>query len=164
MSNLGLDLALEVLGGRTVRTPVGDRYVVEEMLRGGYNLGGEQSGHVVFLDQTTTGDGLITALFVLALVVERGRKLSELRRIMQRTPQVLLNVRVREKREIATLPLVHQAIRAAESALERRGRLVVRYSGTEALARVMIEGENTDRITRLAEDIVSAFQSEIGVE
>jgi phosphoglucosamine mutase len=164
MSNLGLDLALETLGGRTVRTPVGDRYVVEEMLRGGYNLGGEQSGHVVFLDQTTTGDGLITALFVLALVVERGRKLSELRRIMQRTPQVLLNVRVREKRDIASLRLVHQAIRAAESALARRGRVVVRYSGTEPLARVMIEGENTDRIQRLAEDIVSAFQSEIGVE
>jgi phosphoglucosamine mutase len=164
MSNLGLDLALEKLGGRTVRTPVGDRYVVEEMLRGGYNLGGEQSGHVVFLDQTTTGDGLITALFVLALVVERGRKLSELRRIMQRTPQVLLNVRVCEKREIAGLPLVIQAIRSAESALERRGRVVVRYSGTEALARVMIEGENTDQIQRLAEDIVSAFQSEIGVE
>jgi len=134
------------------------------MLRGGYNLGGEQSGHVVFLDQTTTGDGLITALFVLALVVERGRRLSELRRIMQRTPQVLLNVRVREKREIANLPLVYRAIRAAESELERRGRVVVRYSGTEALARVMIEGENTDRIQRLAEDIVSAFQSEIGVE
>jgi phosphoglucosamine mutase len=133
------------------------------MLRGGYNLGGEQSGHVVFLDETTTGDGIITALFVLALVVERGRKLSELRRIMQRTPQVLLNVRVREKRDIASLPLVHQAIRAAESALERRGRVVVRYSGTEALARVMIEGENTDRIQRLAEDIVSAFQSEVGV-
>jgi phosphoglucosamine mutase len=164
MSNLGLDLALEALGGRTVRTPVGDRYVVEEMLRGGYNLGGEQSGHVVFLDQTTTGDGLITALFVLALVVERGRRLSELRRIMQRTPQVLLNVRVREKREIANLPLVSRAIRAAQSELERRGRVVVRYSGTEALARVMIEGENTDRIQRLAEDIVSAFQSEIGVE
>ncbi|HSD10236.1 MAG TPA: phosphoglucosamine mutase [Candidatus Binatia bacterium] len=164
MSNLGLDLALEALGGRTVRTPVGDRYVVEEMLRGGYNLGGEQSGHVIFLDQTTTGDGLITALFVLALVVERSRKLSELRRVMQRTPQVLLNVRVREKREIAELPLVHQAIRSAQSALARRGRVVVRYSGTEVLARVMIEGENTDQIRRLAEDIVSAFQSEIGVE
>jgi phosphoglucosamine mutase len=164
MSNLGLDLALEALGGRTVRTPVGDRYVVEEMLRGGYNLGGEQSGHVVFLDHTTTGDGLITALFVLALVADRGRRLSELRRVMQRTPQVLLNVRVREKREIDELPLVHQAIRSAQSALERRGRVVVRYSGTEVLARVMIEGENTDQIRRLAEDIVSAFQSEIGVE
>ena len=164
MSNLGLELALAALGGRTVRTPVGDRYVVEEMLRGGYNLGGEQSGHVVFLDQTTTGDGLITALFVLALVVERGRTLSELRRVMQRTPQVLLNVRVREKREIAELPLVDQAIRAAQSALEQRGRVVVRYSGTEALARVMIEGENTDKIQRLAEDIILAFQSEVGVD
>jgi phosphoglucosamine mutase len=164
MSNLGLDLALEALGGRTVRTAVGDRYVVEEMLRGRYNLGGEQSGHMVFLDQTTTGDGLITALFVLALVVERGRPLSELRRVMRRTPQVLLNVRVSEKREIAELPLVRQAIRAAESALERRGRVLVRYSGTETLARVMIEGENSDQIRGLAEDIVSAFQSEVGVD
>jgi len=163
MSNLGLDLALEGLGGRVVRTPVGDRYVVEEMQRGGYNLGGEQSGHVIFLDHTTTGDGLITALFVLALVVERGRRLSELRRVMQRTPQILLNVRVSEKRDLSQLPLVQKAIRAAESALQRRGRVVVRYSGTEALARVMIEGDDGEAIRRFAEDIVSAFQREIGV-
>ena len=163
MSNLGLDLAIEGLGGRVVRTPVGDRYVVEEMVRSGYNLGGEQSGHVVFLDETTTGDGLITALFVLALVVERGRRLSELRRVMQRTPQVLLNVRVREKKELGDLAAVQRAIRSAEETLQRRGRVVVRYSGTETLARVMIEGDNTDTIRRLAEDIVSAFEEEVGV-
>jgi len=162
MSNLGLDLALERLGGTVVRTPVGDRYVVEEMLRGGYNVGGEQSGHIVFLDQTTTGDGLITALFVLALIVERGRRLSELRRVMERSPQVLINVKVREKRDLAGLDGVQKAIRSAEDTLSRRGRVVVRYSGTELLARVMIEGENTDVIRRLAEDIVSAFETEVG--
>ena len=163
MSNLGLDLAIEGLGGQVVRTPVGDRYVVEEMLRGGYNLGGEQSGHIVFFDHTTTGDGLITALFVLGLVVARGRPLSELRRVMQRTPQVLLNVRVREKRDLAELDTVQLAIRSAETTLQRRGRVVVRYSGTEALARVMIEGDDTEVIRRLAEDIVSAFEKEVGV-
>jgi len=163
MSNLGLDIAIEGLGGNVVRTPVGDRYVVEEMLRGGYNLGGEQSGHVVFLDQTTTGDGLITALFVLATVVETGKPLSELRRVMQRTPQVLLNVRVREKRAIPELGSVQQAIRSAESTLARRGRVVVRYSGTEALARVMVEGPDGEVIRRLAESIASAFEQEVGV-
>ena len=163
MSNLGLDIAIEGLGGSVVRTPVGDRYVVEEMVRGGYNLGGEQSGHVVFLDETTTGDGLITALFVLAMLVESGRPLSELRRVMQRTPQVLLNVRVSEKRAILELASVQQAIRSAESTLKRHGRVVVRYSGTEALARVMIEGPDGEVIRRLAESIVSAFEQEVGV-
>jgi phosphoglucosamine mutase len=163
MSNLGLELALEGLGAKIVRTPVGDRYVVEHMVREGYNLGGEQSGHIVFLDQTTTGDGVITALFVLALLVESGKPLSELRRVMQRTPQVLLNVKVSEKREIGALPSVQSAIRAAEETLSRRGRVVVRYSGTEFLARVMLEGENEDQIRRLAEGIVSAFDQEVGV-
>ena len=162
MSNLGFDRAVESFGGRVVRTPVGDRYVVEEMVRGGYNLGGEQSGHIVFLDHTTTGDGLITALFVLALVAERGRSLSELRQVMKRFPQVLLNVAVSEKREISGIPAVHEAIRAAENTLQARGRVVVRYLGTESLARVMIEGENDDQIRRLAGDIAAAFEREVG--
>jgi phosphoglucosamine mutase len=163
MSNLGLDLAIEGLGGRVVRTPVGDRYVVEEMLRGGYNVGGEQSGHLVFLDHTTTGDGLVTALFVLAMMVEHERPLSELRKVMQRTPQVLLNVRVSQKRSISDLQAVQDAIRSAESRLQRRGRVVVRYSGTEALARVMVEGDDGEVIRRLAEDIVTAFEQEVGI-
>ncbi len=162
MSNLGLEQAVERLGGRVLRTPVGDRYVVEEMVRGGYSLGGEQSGHLVFLDETTTGDGMISALFVLARLVEQGRPLSELRRVMTRFPQVLVNVRVKEKREIEELASVVLAIRSAEKTLERRGRVVVRYSGTEALARVMIEGENADVIRRLADDIAAAFQDEVG--
>jgi phosphoglucosamine mutase len=163
MSNLGLEQAIEDLGGHVVRSPVGDRYVVEQMLRDGYNLGGEQSGHIVFLQHTTTGDGLVTALFVLGLVVESGRPLSELRRVMRRIPQVLLNVRVAEKRAITALSGVQRAIRSAEQLLERRGRVVVRYSGTEPLVRVMLEGENSDQIRRLAEDIASAFQQELGV-
>ena len=113
-----------------MRTPVGDRYVVEEMQRGGYNLGGEQSGHLVFLDHTTTGDGLITALFVLAVMVEHGRPLSELRKVMQRTPQVLLNVRVTEKRSIADLRAVQLAIRSAEceaAASRARRRALLGY-------------------------------------
>jgi phosphoglucosamine mutase len=162
MSNFGLETAMSDLGGHLVRTQVGDRYVVEEMLREGYNLGGEQSGHIIFLDQTTSGDGLITALFVLGLVVGSGKPLSELRRVMKRTPQVLLNTRVRERRDIADLPGVSGAIRAAEQTLGRTGRVLVRYSGTEALARVMLEGENTDQLSRLAQDIVAAFQKEIG--
>lgn len=162
MSNFGLERAIDELGGRLVRTPVGDRYVVEQMLKDGYNLGGEQSGHIVFLDHTTSGDGLITALFVLGLVVESGKPLSELRRVMRRTPQVLLNTRVSERREISELPGVSRAIRAAEQALGRTGRVLVRYSGTEALARVMLEGENPDELQRLAEDIVASFQKELG--
>ena len=162
MSNLGLEVCLREMGGTMVRTPVGDRYVVEEMLRGGFNVGGEQSGHLVFLDHTTTGDGLISALLVLAIMVERQRPLSDLRKVMARFPQVLVNVPVREKRDVSDLPSVSTAVRAAEEALGDRGRVVVRYSGTELLARVMIEGENQDGIQALAEDIAGAFELEVG--
>ncbi len=164
MSNFGLERALHRLGGKMVRTPVGDRYVVEQMVQGGYNLGGEQSGHIIFLDHSTSGDGMITALFVLALMVQSGKPLSELRKAMQRTPQVLLNTRVAERREIATLPGVSRAIREAESKLGDTGRVLVRYSGTEALARVMLEGEDTDQLKQLAGDIVTELQREIGVK
>jgi phosphoglucosamine mutase len=162
MSNVGLDRAIAERGGRLVRTPVGDRYVVEEMLRGGFNLGGEQSGHIVFLDQSTSGDGLLTALYVLARLVETGRPLSELRRVMRRFPQVLLNSKVRERRPWEEMPGVARAIRAAESELGTDGRVLVRYSGTEALARIMVEGENEDVIRRLAESILGEIRTEIG--
>lgn len=162
MSNLGLEVCLRELGGTLVRTPVGDRYVVEEMLRGGFRVGGEQSGHLVFLDHTTTGDGLISALLVLAIMVERQRPLSELRKVMQRFPQILVNVPVTEKRSVEDLPAVSKAIRTAEEALGERGRVVVRYSGTELLARVMIEGEDPTRIRTLADDIAGAFEREVG--
>ena len=162
MSNLGLHVALREHGIAVTTTAVGDRYVVEEMVKGGYNLGGEQSGHIVFLDHNTTGDGLITALAVLALLVEKGQPLSQLRRVMTRFPQVLVNLRVTSKPEVVTLPAVARAIAEAERALGERGRVLVRYSGTEALLRVMIEGEREPEIAALAERIVEAARVAIG--
>src|SRR3989442_13468746 len=164
MSNLGLHLAMRERGIGVRTTPVGDRHVVEEMVRGGYNVGGEQSGHIVFLDHNTTGDGLITSLAVLALMVERGRPLSELRQVMRRLPQVLVNVTVATKPELATVPAVAAAIRRAEQALGDRGRLLVRYSGTEPLLRVMVEGEREGEIRDLADTIAAAVRAAIGGE
>jgi phosphoglucosamine mutase len=163
MSNLGLHTALRARGIDVVTTPVGDRYVVEEMVKGGFNLGGEQSGHIVFLDHNTTGDGLVTALAVLTLLVEKGEPLSTLRRAMTRFPQVLVNVRVASKPDVRTLPAVARTIEEAEQALGERGRVLVRYSGTEALLRVMIEGEREPQIRALAERIVDAARDAIGV-
>ncbi|MBI4525556.1 MAG: phosphoglucosamine mutase [Deltaproteobacteria bacterium] len=164
MSNLGLDLALQGCGIKVVRTAVGDRHVVEEMLGGGYNLGGEQSGHIVFLDQNTTGDGCLTGLQLLAIMVEKGQRLAELKKIMTKLPQVLLNVGVREKREISQLPRVHQKIRTVEKQLGNRGRILVRYSGTEPLVRIMLEGENEDHIRGLAQEIAEEIRRELGME
>ena len=162
MSNLGLHVAMRERGITVITTAVGDRYVVEAMVRGGYNLGGEQSGHIVFLDHNTTGDGLITGLAVLARMVESGRPLSELRQVMTRYPQVLQNLRVREKPPVDTLPTVTQAVQAAERSLGDRGRVLVRYSGTEKLLRVMVEGESESQIASLAADIVAAADAAIG--
>jgi phosphoglucosamine mutase len=162
MSNLGLHVALKEQGISIVTTPVGDRYVVEEMVKGGYNLGGEQSGHIVFLDHNTTGDGLITALAVLALLVEKGKPLSTLRRAMARFPQVLVNLEVRSKPDVKTIPAIARAIVEAERALGERGRVLVRYSGTEPLLRVMIEGERQTQIDELAQRIVAAARDAIG--
>jgi len=162
MSNLGLDLALQDVGINVLRTAVGDRYVVEEMLRGGYNLGGEQSGHVVFLDQNTTGDGCITFLQVLAIMVEKGQRLGELKRVVTKLPQVLLNVGVKEKKDISRLPRVRHKIAAAKKELGTRGRILVRYSGTEPLARVMLEGEDEDKIRQMAEEIAHQIRVELG--
>jgi phosphoglucosamine mutase len=164
MSNLGLELALQGMGLKLARTQVGDRYVVEEMLRGRFNLGGEQSGHLLFLDHNTTGDGCVTALQLLAVMVERGRRLGELKKVMTRLPQVLLNVKVKEKKDMATLPQVRAKIASVEKDLGARGRLLVRYSGTELLARVMLEGENEDRIRRMAQDIAEEIRKEIGAK
>ncbi len=161
MSNLGLELALQGMGLKLARTQVGDRYVVEEMLRGGFNLGGEQSGHLLFLDHNTTGDGCVTALQLLAVMVERGRRLGELKKVMTRLPQVLLNVKVKEKKDMASLPGVRAKIAAVEKDLGARGRLLVRYSGTELLARVMLEGENEDRIRAMAQEIAEEIRKEL---
>ncbi len=162
MSNLGLELALDGMGIRLKRTQVGDRYVVEEMVRGGYNLGGEQSGHLLFLDHNTTGDGCLTALQLLSIMVEKGRPLSELKKVMTQMPQVLLNVKVRERKDMAKLPRVSAKIAAVEKDLGGRGRLLVRYSGTELLARVMLEGENEQRIRAMAEEIAEEIKKELG--
>ena len=162
MSNLGLHVAMRACGIAVRSTPVGDRYVVEEMLRGGFNFGGEQSGHIVFLDANTTGDGLITALAVLALLVETQQPLSSHRRIMTRFPQVLVNVAVRSKPDLRSVPSVAARIARAEAELGDRGRVLVRYSGTEPLLRIMLEGEREARIRELAEAIADAAQSAIG--
>ncbi|MDX2167564.1 MAG: phosphoglucosamine mutase [Deltaproteobacteria bacterium] len=162
MSNLGLELALRERGVELIRVQVGDRYVVEEMVRGGYVLGGEQSGHIVSLEHGTTGDGLLTALSVLGLMVESGQPLSALRRAMQRLPQRLVNVRVRERREIDALPAVRQTIDRVTRDLAGRGRVLVRYSGTEPLVRVMVEGEQAGQVERYCEEIAAALRESVG--
>ena len=158
MSNLGLEKVLERVGGRLVRTPVGDRYVVEEMRRSGYNLGGEQSGHIVHLDHTTTGDGIVTALQVLAVMQREGKRLSELRSIMSRYPQVLVSVPVDKKVPIEELEDVQRAISHAREVLGDEGRVVVRYSGTEMKARVMVEGPSESEANNLAHEIARVLR------
>ncbi|MFQ5682232.1 MAG: phosphoglucosamine mutase [Candidatus Binatia bacterium] len=162
MSNLGLDLALHGMGIKVVRTAVGDRYVVEEMLRRGHNLGGEQSGHIIFLDHNTTGDGCITGLQLLAIMVEKGMRLGELKKVMTKLPQILLNVRVKEKRDLSRLPRLSRKIAAIEKELSGHGRILVRYSGTEPLARVMLEGESEDRIHAMAQEVAEEIRSQLG--
>ena len=159
MSNIGLDLALREIDVKVMRTDVGDRHVVAQMRDGGYCIGGEQSGHTIFLDFNTTGDGLITALQVLRIMHDTGCSLGELAASMQRLPQVLKNVNVAERRPIEELPNVLAAIRDAESSLGERGRVLVRYSGTQPMARVMVEGEDASEIANLASDIVSALEA-----
>jgi phosphoglucosamine mutase len=158
MSNIGLERALRGAGGQVVRTQVGDRYVVEEMRRAGYNFGGEQSGHLVFLDHATTGDGIVAALRVLAIMVAEGRPLSELAQVMTRTPQVLVNIAVERKVPIDQLPDVAKLIADVERQLGGDGRVLVRYSGTETKARVMIEGTDEGRIKSWADEIAGVLE------
>ncbi|MBM4286487.1 MAG: phosphoglucosamine mutase, partial [Deltaproteobacteria bacterium] len=158
MSNLGLEVALKSRGLKLLRTPVGDRYVVEAMLKGGYNLGGEQSGHLVFLDHTTTGDGIMTALRLLAVMLRREKTLAELASFMETFPQVLLNVRVKEKRDLRSVPAARQAISAMEKRLGPKGRLLVRYSGTEPVLRVMAEGEDGEKVATAAQELARTLE------
>ncbi|MDP6945104.1 MAG: phosphoglucosamine mutase [Myxococcota bacterium] len=162
MSNLGLERVLSSHSINLVRTDVGDRYVVERMRQGGFNLGGEQSGHLLMLDHTTTGDGLLIALQVLAISVETGRPLSELASLMERVPQVLQSFAVGAKPALSSLATVQQAISSGEARLADRGRVVVRYSGTEPKCRVMVEGDDDDEITSVAQDIHDAIIEAIG--
>lgn len=162
MSNMGLDIALRKAGGKVVKTDVGDRYVVEEMRRGGYHFGGEQSGHMIFLEHNTTGDGMISALQVLAILQKSGKPLSELASVMTALPQVLVNVRVRERRSLEELPEVQELVTDVESRLGDTGRVLIRYSGTEPLMRIMLEGQDQSEITRMANEIAELVELKIG--
>jgi phosphoglucosamine mutase len=163
MSNMGLEAALKRSGIRTLRTQVGDKYVLEEMLRTGATLGGEQSGHILFRDMdTTTGDGILTALRVMEVMARAGKPLAELVADMKVFPQRIENVKVREKVPLEQLPSVMETIRTAESELDGNGRVVVRYSGTEKLARVMVEAESEEAMERHVRTIASALQEAIG--
>jgi phosphoglucosamine mutase len=165
MSNIGLELALRTLGIELVRCPVGDKYVMQEMLTRGLSLGGEQSGHIVFSEYLFTGDGLCTALNVLRTVALSGRTLAELAADLVSYPQVLLNVRVREKVDLASVPAVASAIAKVEARVNgqgSQGRLLVRYSGTEPLLRVMLEGKHEHEIQAWAQEIVDAVNKHLG--
>lgn len=161
MSNLGLELVLKQHGIRVVRVDVGDKYVVEEMRRHGYSLGGEQSGHIIHLDHTTTGDGCIAALSVLAVMQKENKRLSEMKAIMEDVPQVLVNMRVSEKRDLNTLEGYAELIRRIETELGGEGRTFVRFSGTEPVVRVLVEGRDQRRISKYAEEIASFLQRQL---
>ncbi|MFN7918332.1 MAG: hypothetical protein U0Q55_23520 [Vicinamibacterales bacterium] len=162
MSNIGLELALRESGIEMIRTSVGDKYVMEEMLKRGIALGGEQSGHVIFSDYLFTGDGLCTALNVLRTVQATGRSLAELADDLTNYPQVLLNVRVREKVDLASVPAVAAVIANVERRVAGQGRLLVRYSGTEPLLRVMLEGKDQGEIRAWAQSIIDVVKAELG--
>jgi phosphoglucosamine mutase len=159
MSNIGLELALGRHGIRLLRTPVGDKYVMDEMLRGGFVLGGEQSGHVIMTEHLPTGDGMATALAVMRVMAETGRELADLASELVTYPQTLVNVRVRDKKPVAGVPEVQAAIDRVEAALAGRGRVLVRYSGTEPLLRIMIEGPDQASVQAWAEDIAEAVRT-----
>ncbi len=163
MSNMGLEAALKRSGIAMLRAPVGDKYVLEKMVETGASLGGEQSGHIIFGGRSTTGDGLLTALLVLDIMHRSGKSLAELVRDLKVFPQVIVNVKVRERRPLETMPAVAAATRAAEEELAESGRVVIRYSGTEALARVMIEAESETAMRMHADAIAGAIRAEIGV-
>ncbi|MDP3090741.1 MAG: phosphoglucosamine mutase [Nitrospira sp.] len=153
MSNFGLELCMAKAGVTLLRTPVGDRYLLERMLAEGYNFGGEQSGHFIFLDHNTTGDGLISALQMISLMKRTGKPLSELAQAMSAVPQILLNIKVKQKPKLESVPEIDRAIRESERRLNGSGRVLVRYSGTEPLLRIMVEGERDSVIKEVAEDL-----------
>jgi phosphoglucosamine mutase len=162
MANLGLDESLKAAGIEVVKTQVGDRYVYEEMQRRGANLGGEQSGHLLFLDHAPAGDGILSALALLSVRQETGTPLCELAGCLRKFPQVLVNVPVRAKPPIASLPGLTERVRAFEDELKDTGRILIRYSGTEPLARVMIEGPDAERVQAMAAELAALIRREIG--
>ena len=162
MSNMGLEAALKRSDIKLLRAPVGDKYVLEKMIETGAALGGEQSGHIIFSGRSTTGDGLLTALLLLDIIHQAGKSLAELTADLKTFPQVIVNVHVREKKPLDAIPTVAEAIAAAEQELADSGRVVIRYSGTEALARVMIEAESEPLMHHHANAIASAIRNELG--
>jgi phosphoglucosamine mutase len=162
MSNFGLEEVLHGHGGKVFRTDVGDRFVVDALVQQHLNLGGEQSGHLIFRDFTTTGDGLISALQIIAVMLRTDKPLSELRRVLRKFPQVLRNVTVREKTPFEQLDRLTKRLREAESRLNGKGRVILRYSGTEPKARLLLEGPDVDELHNLAEAIVEELLKELG--
>jgi phosphoglucosamine mutase len=161
MSNIGLEMALRDRGISLVRTPVGDKYVMEEMVKGGYALGGEQSGHIIFADHLFTGDGMATALHVLRIMARSGRELADLASALVTYPQVLINVRVRQRADYLQVPAIAAAVKRVEDRLVNHGRLLIRYSGTEPLLRIMIEGQDQAEIRGWADEIASAVKEHL---
>ncbi len=161
MSNFGLELCMAKAGVKLLRTPVGDRYLLERMLAEGYNFGGEQSGHFIFLDHNTTGDGLISALQMISLMKRTGKPLSELAQTMSAVPQILLNITVKQKPKLETVPDIDRAIREGERRLNGNGRVLVRYSGTEPLLRIMVEGERDAVIKEVADDLARLVRTHL---
>ncbi|MBI4733266.1 MAG: phosphoglucosamine mutase, partial [Rubrobacteridae bacterium] len=162
MANLGFDHAMSSQGIEVIKTKVGDRYVLEEMLRSNISIGGEQSGHIIFLDHATTGDGIITALQLASVVMETGKKLSELKNIMTKLPQVLINVKVAKMSGWQDVPSIKDAIAKAETDLGNEGRILVRASGTEPLIRVMVESGTVERAKSVASGVADIVKREIG--
>jgi phosphoglucosamine mutase len=161
MSNIGLEMAVSQWGGRIIKTDVGDKYVLDKMSRSKLNLGGEQSGHIVLLDYSATGDGLLTALFILRIMAHEKKPLSALARYMYKFPQILLNVDVAQKIPIEELPKTKKAVEKAEKKLGAKGRLYVRYSGTENKLRIMVEGQNSIEIKETADEIANTAKEEL---
>lgn len=161
MSNIGLDIALKKEGIKMIRAAVGDRYILDEMLQHGYNFGGEQSGHIIFFDLNTTGDGILSALQVLAAMKKSNKKLSELSTIMQRFPQVIENVEVKDKKDLDSIPEIKKAIADAEKTLSDKGRILVRYSGTQPLCRVMVEGQDEKEIKDIAQNLAQLIENKL---
>lgn len=162
MSNMALEIFMHERDGQLLRTQVGDRYVVEEMRKGGYLLGGEQSGHMIFLEHSTTGDGILAALQILRIMVARQRSMSEIAGLLKPWPQKLVNVRVKERIPFTNVPAVQAAIRDTEGKLGEHGRVLLRYSGTEALARVMVESDDAALVDEICEELVQAVETGLG--
>lgn len=162
MSNAGLDITLQNAGGKLIRTHVGDRHVIAEMLKSDFNVGGEQSGHMIFRDYATTGDGIVSALQILSIMRQTNKPLSELKKCLTKFPQTQRNLKVREKKPLEELPSILRLVREVESSLGREGRVLLRYSGTETKIRLLIEGPDLDRIDKMADTIASEIITQIG--